>query len=90
MIDPFFVTANCSLSVRELTEKNATLAYTWLIITSCLDTNLCGSLGMIGFSLVICKTFNHVKVLGNMLGFLLFCFISHILIVIIYSKKNRV
>ena len=30
MIDPFFVTANCSLPGRELPERNTMLAYTWL------------------------------------------------------------
>lgn len=50
MTAPFSVTEKCSLAARELTEKDALLAYT-LLITSCLDMNVCGFWGQLAFHL---------------------------------------
>lgn len=67
MIDSSFVTAKCSLPMKELAEKNSLLAYTVFTCKSCLHMNICEFLGRICFLLIICKTFNLVWVLVDML-----------------------
>lgn len=48
---------------KNLAEKVSLLAYTLLIITSCLVKNACGFLKI--FLYMICKAFDHEMILGN-------------------------
>ena len=60
VIVPVFVTAKCNLSVKDTTEKNSLLAHT-LIYNKLLGYECMWVLGIICFSPVIHKMFNHVR-----------------------------
>ena len=67
-----------------MAEKMTFLAYTLVIYNKLLSTNVFGFLEIFGFlKSIICKTFDHVSVLGNMISL-------RIVIVKFQYKKNRI